>query len=227
MIFPDETKLPSVVAASDPDPLSVILLPIFKVPPLLNIPIPPPVPKLNVKFPLKPKFAVPCSTYIPVPPLLIFNIDVPVVNVVPFFTYIPIPPSVVTVPLWLRVIPVPPRYIPTPFLAFTLTLFIVYVPVIPVSNSTPTDVPKLFVPVTMFAPLNVTVSSRRYTPTESCPVVIFPDITEVPLAATPTAPVPVTFTAKSILAFSPNTPTPPEAIFNVPAVILLVSVSFR
>ena len=112
-------------------------------------------------------------------------------------------------------------------MAFTLTLFIVYVPVIPASNSTPTDVPELFVPVTMFAPLNVTVSSRRYTPTESCPVVTFPDITDPLLAATPTAPVPVTFTAKSILAFSPNTPTPPEAIFKVPAVILLVSVSSR
>ena len=227
LIFPDELKLPSVVAASDPEPVTVILLPIFKVPPLLKIPIPPPVPKLNVKFPVNPKFAVPCSIYTPVPPLLILSVDVPVVKVVPFFTYIPIPPSVVIFPLWLRVIPAPPRYIPTPFFAFTLTLLIVYEPVIPESNNIPTDVPELFVPVVIFAPLKVTVSSRRYTPTESCPVVTFPEIIELVLAATPTAPIPTAFTAKSILAFSPNTPTPPEPIFNAPAVILLASVFFR
>ena len=79
----------------------------------------------------------------------------------------------------------------------------------------------MLTPVSITAPLNVTVSLRRNAPTEPCPVLIFPDIAEVPAAATPTAPVPVTFTAKSILAFSPNTPTPPEAIFKVPAVIYL------
>jgi len=225
--FPDEIKLPFEVAARDPEPIAVMLFPRLRVPPLLNTPIPPPVPKLNLRFPDVPRLAIPPSIYTPVPPLLIFNVDSPVVNVVPFFTYIPIPPSVVTVPLWLRVIPAPPRYIPTPFLAFTLTLFIVYGPVIVLSNRTPTDVPELFVPVVIFAPLNVTVSSRRYAPTESCPVVIFPDITVPLLAATPTAPVPATFTAKSILAFSPNTPTPPEPIFKVPAVILFAPVSFR
>ena len=103
-----------------------------------------------------------------------------------------------------------------------------YGPAIVLSNRTPTDVPELLLaPVVIFAPLNVTVPSRRYAPTEPCPVVIFPDITVPLLAATPTAPIPVTFTAKSILAFSPNTPTPPEAIFKVPAVILFAPVSFR
>ena len=202
----------------------------------MNTPIPPPVPKLNVKFPLNPKFAVPCSIYTPVPPLLMLSVDVPVANVVPFFTYIPIPPSVVIFPLWLRVIPVPPRYIPTPSFAFTVTLFIVYVLVIPASNSIPTDVLASFAPgpdsgmlapVSITAPLNVTVSLRRNAPTEPCPVLIFPEIIEFPLAATPTAPLPVTFTTKSISASSPNTPTPPEPIFKVPVVILLASVFFR
>ena len=224
--FPVELRLPFEVAASDPEPVTVMLFPRLSVPPLLYTPIPPPAKKLNVKLPAVPRLAVPPATYTPVPPL-IFIVDVPVAKVVPVGTYIPIPPSVVTFPLWLRVIPAPPRYTPTPFLAFTLTLFIVYVPVIPASNNIPTDVFVLFVPVVILAPLNDTLLSRTYTPTESCPVVIFPDITELVFAATPTASVPTTFTAKSILAFSPNTPTPPEAIFKVPAVILLVSVFFR
>ena len=105
-------------------------------------------------------------------------------------------------------------------------MFIVYVP-IPFARSTPIDVFNELVPVVITDPLNETVLSSTYAPTESCPVVIFPDITEPFLAATPTAPVPATFTAKSILAFSPNTPTPPELIFKVPAVILLASVFFR
>ena len=83
-------------------------------------------------------------------------------------------------------------------------------------------------PVVIFAPLNDTLLSRTYTPTESCPVVIFPDITEVPLAATPTASAEFDVsTVKSILAFSPNTPTPPEAIFKVPVVILFAPVFLR
>ena len=85
----------------------------------------------------------------------------------------------------------------------------------------------MLAPVSITAPLNVTVSLRRNVPTEPCPVLIFPEIIEFPLAATPTAPLPVTFTAKSILASSPNTPTPPEPIFKVPVVILLTSVFFR
>ena len=57
----------------------------------------------------------------------------------------------------------------------------------------------MLTPVSITAPLNVTVSLRRNAPTEPCPVLIFPEIIEFPLAATPTASVPVTFTAKSIL----------------------------
>ena len=58
---------------------------------------------------------------------------------------------------------------------------------------------------------------------------IFPEITEVPLAATPIAPSEVDVsTAKSIWAFSPNTPTPPEAISKVPVLVTVPAVvSFR
>ena len=105
-------------------------------------------------------------------------------------------------------------------------MFIVYVP-IPFARSTPIDVFDELVPVVITDPLNETVLSSTYAPTESCPVVIFPDITVPVSAATPTASAPVTFTAKSILAFFPNTPTPPEPIFKVPAVILFAPVFSR
>ena len=98
--FPVEFKLPFVVAVATraPEPVTVILFPRVRFPPLLNTPIPPPSRKLIVRFPVVPKLTIPPSTYIPVP-LFIFKIDVSVVRVVPFFTYIPIPSSIFIVPL--------------------------------------------------------------------------------------------------------------------------------
>ena len=56
---PLDVRLPSFVAAREPDPVTLILLPIFIVPPLLYIPIPPPDEKLNVRLPVVPRLAVP------------------------------------------------------------------------------------------------------------------------------------------------------------------------
>jgi len=57
--FPVELRLPFEVAARDPEPVTVILFPRLRVPPLLNTPIPPPARKLNVRFPDVPRLAVP------------------------------------------------------------------------------------------------------------------------------------------------------------------------
>ena len=83
---PLDVRLPSFVAAREPDPVTLILLPIFIVPPLLYIPIPPPDEKLNVRLPVVPRLAVPWSIYTPVPPFFTFRTVVPVVRVVPFAT---------------------------------------------------------------------------------------------------------------------------------------------
>ena len=60
--FPVDDRLPLDVDASEPDPVTFILFPRVRFPPLLNIPIPPPDRKLNVRFPVIPRFAVPLST---------------------------------------------------------------------------------------------------------------------------------------------------------------------
>ena len=60
--FPVDDRLPLDVDASEPDPVTFILFPRVRFPPLLKIPIPPPARKLNVRFPAIPRFAVPLST---------------------------------------------------------------------------------------------------------------------------------------------------------------------
>ena len=45
--FPVDVRLPLDVDASDPEPVTFILFPRVRFPPLLNIPIPPPAKKLN------------------------------------------------------------------------------------------------------------------------------------------------------------------------------------
>ena len=170
--FPDEVKSPFTVAASDPEPVTVMLFPNVRVPPSLYTPVPPPVPKLNVRFPVVPRLAVPpLVTYTPTAPLLILNDELLLSKVVPVFTYIPTAPvpAVVIVPPKSRVVPDEPcRYIPTPSFAFTVTLFTIYVPCFELSNSIPTDVLPSFTPgpvsgmlapVSITAPLNLTLLS--------------------------------------------------------------------
>ena len=144
-----------------------MLFPNVRVPPSLYTPVPPPVPKLNVRFPVVPRLAVPpLVTYTPTAPLLILNDELLLSKVVPVVTYIPTAPvpAVVIVPPKLRVVPGKPcRYIPTPFFASIVTLSIVDIFWIASLKSIPTDaIPPVDSPVVISVPAaKVTFSSSK------------------------------------------------------------------